>query len=80
MRYVYLLESMQDPEQLYVGSTNDLTRRLAEHNSGKGRHTSKFAPWNCIVALRFADEAKANDFEQYLKTGSGRAFAKSHFR
>jgi predicted GIY-YIG superfamily endonuclease len=37
MRYVYLLESMQDPEQFYVGSTNDLPRRLAEHNNGKGR-------------------------------------------
>lgn len=80
MPYVYLLQSMQDPEQFYVGSTNDLPRRLAEHNNGKGRHTSKFAPWNYIVALRFADEAKASAFEEYLKTGSGRAFAKRHFR
>jgi putative endonuclease len=80
MRYVYLLQSQVDPQQTYVGSTGNLTRRLAEHNAGKCRHTRKHAPWTCVVALRFAVETKANRFEQYLKTGSGRAFANRHFR
>jgi predicted GIY-YIG superfamily endonuclease len=80
MRYVYLLRSDSHPEETYVGTTEDLPRRLAEHNAGKCRHTSRFLPWSCIVALRFLSDAKANAFERYLKTGSGRAFANRHLR
>jgi putative endonuclease len=80
MRYVYLLRSLSHPDHRYVGSTQDLPRRLDEHNAGKSPHTSKFVPWTCVVALRFTDDAKADAFERYLKPGSGRAFANRHFR
>jgi putative endonuclease len=79
MRYVYLLRSRSAPAETYVGVTCDLRRRLAEHNARKGRHRRKYAPWSCAVAPRFADDAKADAFERYLKTGSGRAFAERHF-
>jgi predicted GIY-YIG superfamily endonuclease len=79
MKYVYLLESTRHPGKRYVGLTDDLNRRLAEPNAGKSPHTATFAPWRCVVALRFADRAKAESFERYLKSGSGRAFAKRHF-
>ncbi len=79
MRYVYLLESVSFPKQRYVGSTDDLERRLAEHNAGKTGHTRKFAPWKCVVAIRFQNDKKAETFENYLKSGSGHAFAKRHF-
>ena len=79
MKYVYLLRSQIAPEQNYVGVTCDLPRRLAEHNACKCRHTRKYAPWSCVLALRFTDDARADEFERYLKSGSGRAFAKRHF-
>jgi len=79
MKYVYVLASNSAPNQTYVGVTSDIERRLAEHNGGRCRHTSKYIPWTCLVALRFASDAKADAFERYLKTGSGRAFLKRHF-
>lgn len=79
MKYVYVLASNSVPNQTYVGVTGDIERRLREHNSGKCRHTRKYRAWECIVALRFADDMKADQFEKYLKSGSGRAFLKRHF-
>ena len=79
MKCVYVLRSGAAPDQVYVGVTGDLRRRLAEHNAGKGRHTRRFLPWTCVVALEFAQDGKAEAFERYLKTGSGRAFLKRHF-
>ena len=79
MLYVYLLQSGVDPERYYVGLTTDPQRRLDEHNSGKSIHTNKHKPWHLSVCIGFADQDKARRFEQYLKSGSGRAFAKKHF-
>ncbi|CAA7625282.1 GIY-YIG nuclease family protein [Magnetospirillum sp. UT-4] len=75
MRYVYLLESESAVGQRYVGMTSDLKRRMAEHNSGKSPHTSKFLPWRLVTYVAFTDEQKATAFEHYLKSGSGHAFA-----
>ena len=79
MIYVYVLQSEVDPERFYVGLSNDPLRRLEEHNTGKSIHTNKYRPWKIIVTVGFADPAKATAFERYLKSGSGRAFAKKHF-
>ena len=78
MRYVYILASLRCPPQYYVGSTSNLRRRLAEHNAGKSPHTSKHLPWRVLVAVWFADDHRAQEFERYLKSGSGRAFALRH--
>ena len=79
MKYVYLLQSIPFPNQRYVGLTDDLQKRLANHNSGGSSHTAKFKPWKIAVAIRFNDGCKAAAFEQYLKSGSGRAFSSRHF-
>jgi len=50
---------------------------LAKNNSGAVTHTSKFRPWRIKTYIAFADEARAIAFEKYLKSGSGRAFAKN---
>ena len=76
MQYVYVLRSIAEPERYYVGTTADLKARLAKHNAGEVPHTSKFAPWQIKTYLAFADEVQAFAFEKYLKTASGRAFAK----
>ena len=77
--YVYMLQSIQQPEHYYAGMTEDLVQRLATHNACKVPHTSKYAPWRIETALAFRDRAKAVAFERYLKTHSGRAFARKHF-
>jgi putative endonuclease len=77
-RVVYVLVSDSNPSRHYVGVTSDVPRRLAVHNSGGSRHTANDRPWRLIVSLEFARERSALNFERYLKSGSGRAFAKRH--
>jgi len=78
MKYVYVLENL-DGEHFYVGVTDDLRARLAKHNAGEVPHTSKYGPWRLRTYIAFSDERLATAFERYLKSGSGRAFAKKHF-
>lgn len=75
MKYVYLIRSLKSPNQTYVGLTSDVKKRLAAHNAGQSPHTSKYKPWQLVVFVGFLDELKATEFEKYLKSGSGRAFA-----
>ena len=77
--FVYILQSEVDPAAYYAGLSNDPSRRLMEHNRGESIHTNKSKPWKLVVSISFADPAKAANFERYLKSGSGRAFAKRHF-
>ena len=77
--YVYLLRSLVRPDQFYVGITEDVWRRLEEHNRGQSSHTSKFRPWQLETTIWFADSQKAHPFERWLKSGSGRAFRNRHF-
>ncbi|GAB4346258.1 MAG: hypothetical protein Kow0089_23600 [Desulfobulbaceae bacterium] len=74
--YVYILESESDPNHYYTGFTENLASRLKAHNSDQVPHTSKYRPWKIKTAVAFADRGKALDFEKYLKSPSGRAFAK----
>jgi len=73
--YVYLIESFSAQGQRYVGMTTDLKQCLPEHNAEKSPHTSKFRPWRLTTYIAFAERAKAEAFERYLKSGSGHAFA-----
>jgi len=74
--YVYILQSEVDEKRFYVGFTEDLDSRLKAHNSGNVHHTSKYKPWRIKTTVAFGDRQKALDFEKYLKSPSGRAFAK----
>jgi putative endonuclease len=76
MTYVYILQSVALPTHFYVGITIDLRSRLQKHNSGDVSHTSKYAPWAIKTYIAFADKKLAFAFEKYLKSPSGRAFAK----
>ncbi|MGA1239012.1 MAG: GIY-YIG nuclease family protein [Limisphaerales bacterium] len=59
--------------------TQNLKERLRKHNAGEVPHTSQLKPWKISVAIAFNDPSKASAFERYLKSHSGRAFAKRHF-
>jgi predicted GIY-YIG superfamily endonuclease len=74
--YVYILQSVAHEAAFYVGQTQDLSARLAKHNAGEVAHTAKYRPWRIKTAIAFTDESKSFAFEKYLKTASGRAFAK----
>ncbi|CAN1520076.1 COG2827 Predicted endonuclease containing a URI domain [Caulobacteraceae bacterium] len=76
MRYVYILESLAVAGRYYVGLTTDLRARLKKHNAREVTHTSKFAPWRIKTYVAFSDDTAASAFEKYLKSASGRAFAK----
>ena len=80
MMYVYLLQSIDHPDQTYVGLTDDLRNRLKVHNSGSSPHTAKFKPWRLVTYVAFSEQAKAVAFERYMKSSSGRAFAKKRLR
>lgn len=76
LHYVYLIESESESKRRYVGVSRDLKKRIAEHNSGKSIHTNKFKPWRLVTYLAFSTATQAEQFERYLKSGSGHAFAK----
>ena len=76
MYYVYLIRSINYPDQTYIGLTDNLRARIAKHNEGGSPHTAKFKPWVLKTYLAFSTRLQAANFETYLKSGSGRAFAK----
>jgi predicted GIY-YIG superfamily endonuclease len=77
MKYVYILQSVTEGEHFYTGVTDDLRARLTKHNSGEVTHASKYRPWRVKTYVAFTDADRAHAFEKYLKSGSGRAFAKA---
>jgi putative endonuclease len=77
--YVYILVSKVNPAAHYTGVTQNLRERVQDHNRGACPHSSKYRPWRLETAVAFRSESKAYKFEQYLKSGSGREFARRHF-
>jgi putative endonuclease len=74
---VYILNCAD--ETYYVGCTQNLDERLLRHHNKEVRYTSTRLPITLIHQSVFFDKYKAYSFEIYLKSGSGRAFAKKHF-
>jgi predicted GIY-YIG superfamily endonuclease len=77
--YVYILVSEAESSIHYAGVTQDLFARLREHNRGGCSHTAKHKPWKIETAIAFTSAKKARAFEKYLKSGSGREFARRRF-
>lgn len=66
MWYVYILKS-EDRNWHYVGSTNDISKRLKEHNNKKVRSTKGFVPLKLIYKKSFDTEGEARKFEKKIK-------------
>jgi putative endonuclease len=62
-----------------TGLTQSLEEPFHEHNLGACIHTRGNRPWRIEIAIAFKTKSKAVTFEQYLKSGSGREFARRHF-
>ena len=76
--FLYIIKS-EIANQIYTGATNDIKRRFQEHNSGHSKHTNKYKPWKLVSYFAFESKTIAENFEAYLKTGSGIAFCRKHF-
>ena len=70
MWYVYILKSLKEG-RFYVGSTNDLRRRVQEHKEGLCESTRHRAPVNLEAYIAVKNELVARSLEKYLKSGSG---------
>ncbi len=80
MNYVYILQSVGQPDQFYTGLCRDVEARLHAHNAGQSPHTVKYKPWKLLSFHWFERPETAAVFERYLKSGSGRAFAQKRLR
>lgn len=69
--YVYVLLSLKD-NKFYIGSTNDLKRRLKEHQSEKNISTSKRLPLKLIYFEGHLSKKDAQRRERYFKTTKGK--------
>ena len=68
--FVYLLQSELD-NSFYIGYTNNLKRRLMEHNAGLNISTKHSKPWKLVFFEGYLDENDAKRREKYLKTSQG---------
>lgn len=78
MYYAYILKSKKD-SSYYYGHTDDLKKRVLEHNSGYSKYTSSKRPYMLVWYGAFLSKEKAIYFEKYLKSSSGHAFSKKRF-
>ena len=78
MYYTYILWSSKSKD-FYFGYTDNLKIRFKEHNSGLVKSTKTYRPWKLVFYASFETKKLAEDFERYLKTGSGKAFAYKRF-
>jgi len=76
MNIVYILTSKQYPKRCYIGCTQNLNQRLKEHSNGGSLYTKRYAPWELQTYIVFEKKVRAEEFEKYLKSGSGFAFLK----
>lgn len=77
MYYVYVIQS-QVNDRLYIGQTNNLERRLDEHNSGKSIYTKTIKPFTLLYNETFATRKEAVNREIELKSGKGREWLKAY--
>ena len=73
---VYILQS-QSLDRYSVGFTNDLARRLEEHNRKKGKYTDSGIPWQLVYHETFSTKTEAMDREKFIKLKKSRTFIES---
>ena len=73
MYFVYVLQSISNLTR-YVGQTDNVNKRLREHNSGKCRYSSGKRPWKLIYQEEYKSRSEAIKRERFLKSGQGRKY------
>jgi predicted GIY-YIG superfamily endonuclease len=78
-RFVYVLQSMAQPDRQFVECTANVPVRVATHNAGHSPLTASCRPWRLVTVVQFGNETAALRFEKFLKTGAGRALTRQFF-
>jgi len=76
MYFTYVLKSDADG-RLYKGMTENIERRIYEHNLGKNKSTRPYRPWRLVFSKSFKTRIEARNYEKWLKSGIGREFLKN---
>lgn len=76
MYFVYAISS-KTKKYIYVGLTNNLERRVGQHNSGKEKTTKPYAPFKLILKERYATRKEAREREKVLKSGYSKEWLKN---
>ena len=77
--YTYVMKSKTD-QKLYTGCTNDLRKRLKQHNAGYVIATKKRIPFDLMYYEACKNQSDAYTREKYLKTGMGKRFIKNRLK
>jgi len=72
MYFLYILQSQKNG-RYYIGSTNNLERRISEHNSGKTRSLKYIRPLNIVFKQEFSEALDAKRMEMKLKKFKNRS-------
>ena len=75
MIFVYALFDRKSSE-IYVGMTNNIERKVAEHRRGQSKYTRKFKSIECLLLEEYASYGEGRKREKYLKSGCGKEFLK----
>lgn len=78
-RFVYVLQSLSQPDRQFVESAAQVSARVATHNAGHSPLTASYRPWRLVAVVQFATEPSALRFEKFLKTSAGRMLVKQYF-
>ncbi|MCH7883540.1 GIY-YIG nuclease family protein [Patescibacteria group bacterium] len=79
MYYVYILKSIV-AKKSYVGYTDNVERRLKEHNLGRHDYTKRHLPWELFYREEYPTKIGAIQRERYFKSAAGRRFLKKLFK
>ena len=79
MYSVYVLKSIKYLNR-YVGSTENVSKRIRQHNKGRSKYTKSRGPWELICQEDFKTRAEAVNREKFLKSGQGRKFLDEKFK
>lgn len=77
--WVYIIESEKDG-RWYIGQTNDLARRVRDHNRGYSNYTKKFRPWHLYASKIFTDRAEAMRVERRIKNFKSRSLIEEYIK
>ncbi len=75
MFHIYILQSQKDNKR-YIGFTENLEKRIDDHNSGLVKSTKNRRPLVLIYSEEFQSKSEAFKREKFFKSGYGRSFLK----
>jgi len=77
MYYAYILKSIKQ-KKFYTGHTDNLDRRLNEHNQEKNIYSRRYVPWEIVYKEEFGTEIESIKREKYFKSAAGRKWLKKY--